>query len=218
MTGDKEAAPQSERTRVKRLPKRGRYHTETIHQILDAGFVCHIGYVIDGQPFVTPTSYWRHGDHVYWHGSHASRMLEQTAGAPVCLTVTHVDGLVLARSGFHHSINYRSVMLLGHARKVEGDADKLRAMEDFIERMYPGRWAQLRPVTREELLATTVVSMPIEEASAKIRTGPPIDDDDDYALPIWAGVVPLRVARGSAEDDGRLVAGVAPPDYVTNKD
>jgi uncharacterized protein len=210
--------PPSERTRVRRLPKRGRYDTETIYQILDAGFVCHIGYVIDSQPFVTPTSYWRHGDHVYWHGSHASRMLEKVADAPVCLTVTHVDGLVLARSGFHHSINYRSVMLLGRARKMQGDADKLRAMEDFIERMYPGRWAQLRPVTREELLATTVVSMPIEEASAKIRTGPPIDDEDDYALPIWAGVVPLSIERGSAEDDGRLVAGVAVPNYFKTKE
>jgi uncharacterized protein len=180
--------PPSERMRVKRLPGRGRYDTETVYQILDAGFVCHIGYVIDGQPFVTPTSYWRHGDRVYWHGSHASRMLEKVVDAPVCLTVTHVDGLVLARSGFHHSINYRSVMLLGRARKVEGDAHKLRAMEDFIERMYPGRWPELRAVTREELLATDVVTMPIEEASAKIRTGPPIDDEDDYALPIWAGV------------------------------
>ncbi len=204
----------STRTRVKRLPKRGHYDAETIYKILDAGFICHVGYVIEGQPYVTPTSYWRRGDHVYWHGSHASRMLKQVAGAPVCLTVTHVDGLVLARSGFHSSINYRSAMLFGTARTVDEEQDKLQALQDFAEHLYPGRWRELRAPTRKELRATTVVTMQIDEASAKIRTGPPIDDDDDYALPIWAGVVPLALTRGKPQDDGRLAAGVTLPRYL----
>jgi hypothetical protein len=204
----------STRTRVKRLPKRGHYDAETIYKILDAGFICHVGYVIEGQPYVTPTSYWRRGGHVYWHGSHASRMLKQVAGAPVCLTVTHVDGLVLARSGFHSSINYRSAMLFGTARTVDAEQDKLQALQDFAEHLYPGRWRELRAPTRKELRATTVVTMQIDEASAKIRTGPPIDDDDDYALPIWAGVVPLALTRGKPQDDGRLAAGVTLPRYL----
>jgi uncharacterized protein len=204
----------SARTRVKRLPKRGHYDAPTIHQILDAGFICHVGYLIDGQPFVTPTSYWRREDHVYWHGSHASRMLKETEGAAVCLTVTHVDGLVLARSGFHSSINYRSAMIFGTAQKVETPAEKLRALEDFSERLYPGRWRELRAPTRKELLATTVLKMQIEEASAKIRTGPPVDDEEDYALPIWAGVVPLALTRGKPQADERLAAGVRLPGYL----
>jgi nitroimidazol reductase NimA-like FMN-containing flavoprotein (pyridoxamine 5'-phosphate oxidase superfamily) len=204
----------TERSRLRRLPKRGHYDSATVNEILDAGFICHIGYVINGRPFVTPTSYWRRDDHVYWHGSHASRMLESVADAPVCLTVTHVDALVLARSGFHSSINYRSAMLFGTAHKVQRAADKLRALEDFAEHLYPGRWRELRPPTRKELLATTVVAMRIDEASAKIRTGPPVDDDDDYQLPIWAGVVPLNFTRGTPQDDGRLVAGVGLPDYL----
>ncbi len=209
-----ESFASSERTRLRRLPKRGHYDRRTIYQILDAGFVCHIGYVIDGRPYVTPTSYWRHGDKVYWHGSHASRMLAEVTDAPVCLTVTHVDALVLARSGFHSSINYRSAMLFGTARKLDGEADKLRALEAFAEHLYRGRWRELRPPTRQELLATTVVEMQIEEASAKIRTGPPADDDTDYALPIWAGIVPLSLTRGTPQDDGRLAAGVEVPGYL----
>lgn len=204
----------TERSRLRRLPKRGHYDSATVYQILDAGFICHIGYVIGDRPFVTPTSYWRRDDRVYWHGSHASRMLESVENAPVCLTVTHVDALVLARSGFHSSINYRSVMLFGTARKVPGETDKLRALEEFSEHLYPGRWRELRPPTREELLATTVVEMQIDEASAKVRTGPPADDDDDYQLPIWAGIVPVSLARGMPQDDGRLVAGVGVPEYL----
>jgi nitroimidazol reductase NimA-like FMN-containing flavoprotein (pyridoxamine 5'-phosphate oxidase superfamily) len=201
----------TERTRVRRLPKRAHYDAETLYRVLDEGFLCHVGYTIKGQPFVTPTAYWREGDHVYWHGSHASRMLASATKAKVCLTVTHVDGLVMARSGFHHSINYRSAMLFGKPRKVEDEDHKLRAMERFIERMYPGRWNALRAVTKKELKATTVLYMPIDEASAKIRTGPPVDDTDDYALPIWAGVIPVRMARGAALDDPKLQAGLKVP-------
>lgn len=206
--------PATETSRVRRLPKRARYDAPTIHAILDAGFICHVGYMIAGQPFVTPTAYWRERDHVYWHGSHASRMLERAANRRVCLTVTHVDGLVLARSAFHHSINYRSVMLFGRPRKVENEEHKQRAMRNFVERMYPGSWDGLRPVTHREFKATTVLHMPIEEASAKIRTGGPLDDTADYAMPIWAGVVPLHVSHGAPQPDPRLAPGLAAPAHV----
>ncbi len=203
-------------TRVKRLPERGRYDRETVHAILDAGFICHLGYVVDGRPVVTPTSYWREGDHVYVHGSAASRMLRTLGGAglPCCLTVTHTDGLVLARSAFHHSINYRSVMLFGTAERVDDEAAKRAALEAFVERLYPGRWATLRPMTDQELKGTTVLRLALEEVSAKVRTGPPQDDDEDYALPIWAGVVPLVTRPGPIEPDPRLLPGVPLPDHV----
>lgn len=206
----------SDKTRVRRLPKRAHYDAETINAILDSGFICHVGYTIAGQPFVTPTAYWREGDHVYWHGSHASRMLDEAANASVCLTVTHVDGLVVARSAFHHSINYRSVMLFGKPHKVEDESHKLRAMQAFVERMYPGQWEGLRPPTRKEIKATTVLRMEIDEASAKVRTGPPIDDEADYALPIWAGVVPIEHSHAAAEPDARLADGLARPRYLSN--
>jgi len=194
---------------VKRLPKRGHYDRATIHAILDAGFVCHVGYAIGGQPYVTPTAYWREGDAVYWHGSSASRMLRTLeTGADCCLTVTHLDGLVLARSAFRHSLNYRSVMLFGKPRKVEDAADKLAKLEAFVERLYPGRWRELRPVSAKELKLTTVLGMDIDEASAKLRTGGPVDDEPDYALPIWAGVIPVHSVTVTAFDDGRLVKGV----------
>jgi uncharacterized protein len=203
-------------TRVKRLPERGRYDRETVHAILDAGFICHVGYVVDGRPVVTPTSYWREGDHVYFHGSAASRMLRTLGGAglPCCLTVTHTDGLVLARSAFHHSINYRSVMLFGTAGLVDEEAGKRAALEAFVERLYPGRWATLRPMTDQELKGTTVLRLALEEVSAKVRTGPPKDEDEDYALPIWAGVVPLVTRPGPIEPDPRLLPGVPLPDHV----
>jgi uncharacterized protein len=204
------------RSRVKRLPKRGVYDLDTVAAILDAGFLCHVGYVIDGDPYVTPTSYWREADHVYWHGSSASRMLRTLeAGTQVCLTVAHIDGLVLARSGFHHSINYRSVMLFGRAHKVDGEAAKERALQNFVERLYPGRWNELRPVNRKELKATTVLHMKIEEGAAKVRTGPPVDDEEDYGLPIWAGVVPVRMQVGCPVPDDRLNAAVAVPAYLS---
>jgi nitroimidazol reductase NimA-like FMN-containing flavoprotein (pyridoxamine 5'-phosphate oxidase superfamily) len=206
----------TEKSRARRLPDRARYDAATIYSILDAGFVCHVGYVIRGEPLVTPTAYWREGDHVYWHGSHASRMLGEAAGHSVCLTVTHVDGLVVARSAFHHSLNYRSVMLFGRPARVEDEADKLGAMQRFVERMYPGQWSGLRPVTNKEMKATTVLHMKIDEASAKIRSGLPKDDPDDYALPIWAGVVPIERVHGVPQPDPRLEAGIDPPDYLAS--
>jgi len=203
-------------TRVKRLPERGRYDRATVHAILDAGFVCHLGYVVNDQPVVIPTSYWRDGDYVYVHGSAASRTLRSLGGAglPCCLTVTHTDGMVLARSAFHHSINYRSVMVFGTAQPVNDEADKRRALEAFVERLYPGRWAMLRPMTGQELKATTVLRIALEEVSAKIRTGPPKDDEEDYDLPIWAGVVPLVTEPGPIEPDPRLQPGLDAPEHV----
>lgn len=205
------------RSRVRRRPKRGHYDRETVYAVLDAGFVCHVGYAIGGQPYVTPTCYWREGDAVYWHGSAASRMLRHLEqGVECCLTVTHVDALVLARSGFNHSINYRSAMLFGRAHKVEQPEEKLAKLEAFVERMFPGRWQGLRPVSRKELRSTTVLGMPIGEASAKIRSGPPHDDEEDYALPIWAGLVPVRQVAGAPADDGRLAAGSARPRNIAD--
>jgi len=199
----------SARSKVKRLPKRGHYDRATIYAILDAGFICHVGYAIGGQPYVTPTAYWREGDAVYWHGSSASRMLRALeTGADCCLTVTHLDGLVLARSAFHHSLNYRSVMLFGTPYKVQDAADKLVKLEAFVERLYPGRWRELRPMNAEELKVTTVLGMHIDEASAKLRTGGPVDDEPDYALPIWAGVIPVHSVAVTAVGDERLLKGV----------
>jgi uncharacterized protein len=203
------------RSRVKRLHKRAHYDRETLYGILDAGFICHVGYAIDGQPYVTPTAYWREGDHVYWHGSAASRMLRHLEqGAECCLTVTHLDALVLARSGFHHSLDYRSAMLFGRAHKVADPDEKLAKLENFVERVAPGRWAGLRPVNKKELKATTLLGMEITEASAKVRAAGVVDDEEDYRLPIWAGVVPVRMVAGAARDDGRLAPGTARPDHL----
>lgn len=196
------------RTRIKRLPKRAHYDRDTVYSILDAGFICHVGYVIDQHPFVTPTAYWREGDALYWHGSSKSRMLVALEKSPrVCLTVMHLDALVVARSGFHKSINYRSVMIFGKPTKVTAPEDKLAKMQAFVERLYPGRWPELRPVNKQELKAVTVLGMHIDEAVAKVRTGPPLDEEEDYALPIWAGVVPIRQVAGEAVDDGRVAPG-----------
>lgn len=203
------------RSRVRRLPKRAGYDAETIYRILDAAFVCHVGYVIDGEPYVTPTAYWREGDHIYWHGSHASRMLETIGkGAPVCLTVTHIDGLVAARSAFHHSINYRSVMLFGRPHRVDDPDAKRAALNAFVERLYPGRTAEIRPPTSKELRATTLVAMTIDEASAKMRSGPPIDDEEDYALPVWAGVIPIEMRMAAPVADPRLKQSTPLPAYL----
>jgi nitroimidazol reductase NimA-like FMN-containing flavoprotein (pyridoxamine 5'-phosphate oxidase superfamily) len=204
------------RTRIKRLPKRARYDRDTVYGILDAGFVCHIGYVIDGHPFVTPTAYWREGDAVYWHGSSKSRMLQTLEKSPrVCLTVTHFDGLVVARSGFHMSVNYRSAMIFGKAYKVAEPQDKLAKMEKFVERVYPGHWKDLRPVNKQELKAMSVFGLHLDEAVAKVRTGGPIDEPEDYALPIWAGVVPVRQVLGEPQDDGRLAPGAPAAPRIT---
>lgn len=196
------------RTRIRRLPKRAHYDRETLYAILDAGFVCHIGYVIDRQPYVTPTAFWREGDAVYWHGSSKSRMLLALEKAPsICLTVTHFDGLVVARSGFHMSVNYRSAMLFGKPYKVVEPEAKLAKMQKFVERVYPGHWPNLRPVSTQELKAMSVFGLHIDEAVAKVRSGGPIDEPEDYSLPIWAGVVPVRQVLGEPADDGRLAPG-----------
>ncbi len=199
------------RTRLRRLHPRGHHDRATIDAILDATPMCHVGYVIDGKPAVTPTFHWRRGDRVYWHGSSASRALRAAEGAEVCLTVSLLDGLVLARSGFHHSANYRSAMIFGRAEKVDDPGEKTAKLRDFIEGLYPGRWEELRPMNAQELKATTVLSLPIEEASAKVRTGPPIDDEADYALPIWAGVLPIRHATDTPDSDPRNLADLTPP-------
>ncbi len=206
----------TERTRVKRSFERGHYDRETVYAILDAGLMCHVGYVIDGQPYVTPTAYWREGDRVYWHGSSASKMLRHLkAGPRVCFTVALMDGLVLARSGFHTSVNYRSVMAFGQAEVVSDEAAKLANLEAMMERIVPGRWGTLKPPTAQELKATTVVSLQLEEVVAKIRRGPPIDEPEDYDLDVWAGVVPTSTVIGQPEDDPDLKSGVTQPDNLS---
>ncbi len=196
------------RTKIRRLPKRGHYDRDTLYAILDAGFVCHLGYVIDRHPYVTPTAFWREGDAVYFHGSSKSKMLLALEKSPeVCLTVTHFDGLVVARSGFHMSVNYRSAMLFGKPYKVTEPEEKIAKMEKFVERVYPGHWRNLRPVNKQELKAMSVFGLHIDEAVAKVRTGGPIDEPEDYQLPIWAGVVPIRQVLGEPTDDGRVAPG-----------
>lgn len=202
----------TERSRLRRNHRRGHFDRTTIDAILDATFQCHVGYVLDGRPMVTPTFQWREGDHVYWHGSSASRFLRHSEGAEVCLTVTLMDGVVLARSAMHHSLNYRSVMLFGPATKVTDPTEKARHLEQFVEAICPGRWATLRPISDQEVKATTILSMPITEGAAKIRTGPPVDDEEDYQLPIWAGVVPLTRSFGVPMPDPRNLPGVEPPE------
>ena len=206
----------TDRTKVKRLPDRGRYDRETIYTILEEAFICHVGFVVDGQPYVIPTGFARIGDDLYIHGSSASRMLRNLSqGIEVCVTVTLIDGLVLARSAFHHSINYRSVVILGRAQLVEDAEEKNRALEAFTEHVIPGRWADVRWPTELELKATSVLKLPIEEASAKIRTGDPKDDEEDYAMDIWAGVLPLSVQPGKPINDSKLSLEVEPPKYAT---
>ncbi len=204
------------RARLRRLSERGSYDRAAIFPILDAGLICHVGYLIDGQPYVTPTCYWRDGDRLYWHGSRASRMVRAVQdGAAVCLTVTHLDGVVFARSGFHSSINYRSVMAFGRAFPVDDPAAKLRALVAFSERIAPGRWPELRPTTKQELKATTVLEMEIEEASAKVRSGPPIDDEDEYDLDVWAGVLPLGMEASAPQAEAHVKPGIGIPAYLS---
>ena len=204
----------SERTRVKRLNKRAKYDAETVHAILDAMPVCYVGYVFKGTPYVTPTLQWREGDHIYWHGSAASRMLETCDEADVCVTVTMIDGMVMARAAFHHSCNYRSVMVMGKAHKVRDATEKERRMKTFTDKLFPGRWDILRPVTAKEMKATTMLSLSLDEASAKVRNGPPGDDEEDYALPIWAGLIPMRTEILAPTADGRNLPGLTLPDHV----
>jgi nitroimidazol reductase NimA-like FMN-containing flavoprotein (pyridoxamine 5'-phosphate oxidase superfamily) len=205
----------TERTKVKRLPARGAYDRETIYSILDEGFICHVGFSVDGQPYVIPTGYARIGDDLYIHGSAASRMLRNLSkGVDICVTVTLVDGLVLARSAFHHSINYRSVVILGKAELVEDREEKDKVLEAFTEHVIPGRWADIRWPNELEMKATSVLKLPIEEASAKIRTGGPKDDDEDYDMNVWAGVLPLSVRTGEPIPDDVLREGLDVPDHV----
>jgi uncharacterized protein len=205
----------TKRTKVQRLPDRGKYDRATVFSILDEGFVCHVGFVVDGQPFVIPTNYARLDETLYLHGSSASRMLRTISdGVQVCVTVTLVDGLVLARAAFHHSVNYRSVVMLGRAALIESAEEKMRALEAFTNHVVPGRWNDVREPTESELKATSVLALPLDEVSAKVRVGPPKDDEADYALPIWAGVLPLQVVPGVPISDPRLMAGLEPPVYL----
>ncbi|HUE83346.1 MAG TPA: pyridoxamine 5'-phosphate oxidase family protein, partial [Pyrinomonadaceae bacterium] len=202
------------RTTIKRLPKRGVYDREEINRILDEGLICHVGFVVDSQPFVIPTGYARIDDQLYIHGSQASRMLRTlSGGVDACVTVTLLDGLVLARSAFHHSMNYRSVVVFGRATVVEGE-EKMRALRCFSEHVLVGRWDDVRQPSKQELQATTVLSMPLSEASAKVRIGPPLDDEEDYELDVWAGVVPLALAAETPVPDPRLRKGLDVPEYA----
>jgi len=202
------------RTTVRRLPKRGHYDRETIAAILDEGLVCHVGFVVDGQPYVIPTIYARSGDRLYLHGSAVSRMLRTLAGGvPVCVTVTLLDGLVLARSVFNHSMNYRSVVVLGTVAALEGK-EKMLALQTIAEHVVPGRWKEARGPSETELKQTLVLSLPLDEASAKVRTGPPEDEEEDYALPHWAGVLPLQLTASPPVADPRLPPGIPLPASV----
>lgn len=203
------------RTRVVREPDRGVYDRETLNSILDEGFLCHIGFVVDGQPYVIPTSYGRDGDVLYVHGSAASRMLRNlTQGIPVCVTVTLLDGLVMARSIFNHSMNYRSVVILGTASLVDDPEEKLKALRALSEHILPKRWDDVRQPNEKELKATSALRIPIEEFSAKVRTGPPIDDEPDYSFPTWAGVIPLEMHSGTPIRDQRCEHEL--PQYLRN--
>jgi nitroimidazol reductase NimA-like FMN-containing flavoprotein (pyridoxamine 5'-phosphate oxidase superfamily) len=208
---------QTERTKLKRLPKRGHFDRETVYGILDEGFICHVGFAPEGRPVVIPTGYARVDDKLYIHGSQASRMLRTLSeGVDACVTVTLIDGLVLARSAFHHSMNYRSVVIFGRATLVEEREEKLAALLALSEHIVRGRWAEVREPNEQELRQTTVLSLALVEASAKIRTGPPLDAEEDYALPVWAGVLPLRLETGEPIDDPRLPEGIDVPEYVLN--
>lgn len=208
----------TERSRLRRSHERGYFDHESIYAVLDAQPMCSVGYVIDGKPYVTPTLQWREGNHVYWHGSSASRALRKSQDAEVCLTVAILDGFVLARSGMHHSVNTRSVMLFGKATKVDDPAEKLTKLGRFVNGLLPGRYETLRPDHAQDLKATMVLGMEITEGSAKIRTGGPIDEDEDYSLPIWAGVIPVHTKIGAPVPDPRNLEGVEVPEHVKNFD
>ena len=209
----------TKRTELRRLPDRGSHDRETIDSILDAGFLAHVGFCLDGQPFVIPTLYGRDGERLYLHGSAASRMLrELETGVAVCVTVTLVDGLVLSRSAFDHSMNYRSIVAFGTARKVVDPEQKVKFLRVISEHLIAGRWAEVRGPSEKELKATMVLEFSIEEASSKVRSGPPLDDESDYGLPVWAGVLPLEIKSRPPIPDDKLVEGITLPDYVRRYD
>lgn len=213
----KDTIEQTSRTKLNRLPKRGVFEREKIYQILDEAFICHVGFLHENQPFVIPTAYGRKDELLYIHGSAASRMMrEMSKGIDVCVTVTLVDGLVLARSAFHHSINYRSVIIFGKAGFVENESEKYEALKIFTEHIIPERWDEIRAPNSKELKATTVLRLPIREASAKIRTGNPVDDEKDYEMNVWAGVLPLKIVSEKPIEDARLKEKINVPDYVLN--
>ena len=207
----------TQRTQIKRLPKRANYETQTIYNILDEALICHIGFTVNNQPYIIPTTYGRVEDKLYIHGSPASRMLRSlNQGIEVCVTVTLLDGLVLARSAFHHSMNYRSVVIFGTATLINNTEEKMEALRAFTEHIIPKRWQEIRQPSKQELQGTMVLSLPLTEASAKVRTGNPVDDETDYDLPVWAGVLPLQMLPGKAIADDRLIEGIEIPDYVQN--
>lgn len=208
----------SPRTRVRRLHEKAAYDRDTIHAILDAMPVAHVGHLIDSFPVVTPTLQWREGDHIYWHGSSASRMTRAATGGPVCVTVTLTDAMVLSRSGLEHSVNYRCVMVMGTAQAVTDPGQKARHLETMMEQMFPGRWPQLRPMTAQELKATAILSLPLTEASAKVSDAAPGDSDPDADKdwPVWAGNLPITLTTGAPRPSPDLAPGVATPDHVTN--
>jgi len=213
------AFPKTARNKVKRLPERGHYDAATIYPIVDAALICHVGFVIDGQPFVIPTLHARQGDTILLHGAKGSRLLRHIqAGGEVCITITLIDGIVLARSVFHHSINYRSVVLFGTGTVIADDQARLQALEAFTERLIPGRWHDARQPNALELKQTTIVAVPIASASAKLRRGPPGDETEDLDLPVWAGILPLRQIAGTPLADPQLRPGVALPDYIRDFD
>lgn len=204
---------QTDRTTLKRIPKRGDYKKDVIYKILDEGFICHIGFVINGSPCVIPTGYARQGDRLIFHGSTASRMMRSLSeGIDVCITVTLIDGIVLARSAFHHSFNYRSVVMFGRVTLITDKEEKMSALEAFTEHIMPGRWSEVRIPNEQELKATSVLALPLTEVSAKVRTGQPIDDEEDYQLPVWAGVLPLQLASRELIADERNIGDI--PDYL----
>jgi len=208
---------QTSRTKLKRIPKRGNFERETINKILDEAFVCHVGFCVGGQPFVIPTSFARVRDRLVIHGSAASRMMRNLSDEiEVCVTVTLIDGLVLARSAFHHSMNYRSVVVFGKAKIISDEREKYEALKAFTEHIVPNRWAEVRSPNANELKGTTVLSLPLTEASAKIRTGGPVDDEEDYELDVWAGVLPLTLTTGAPVSDERLKDGIVVPPNVLN--
>jgi uncharacterized protein len=207
----------TERTKLKRIPKRGNFERASVYRILDEAFVCHVGFIVNNQPFVIPTSFARTGDRLVIHGSAASRMMRNLSEEiDVCVTVTLIDGLVLARSAFHHSMNYRSVVVFGKAKIITGEREKYEALKAFTEHLVPHRWSSIRPPTKNELKGTTVLELPLTEASAKIRAGGPVDDEEDYALGVWAGVLPLDLTAGAPVPDERLKDGIAAPPNILN--
>jgi uncharacterized protein len=211
-----ELFPVTDRTRVVREANRAVYDRDVIYKILDEAFVCHVGFASEGQPFVIPTMFARVGDHIYFHGSSASRMLRGlSAGLPVCVTVTLLDGLVLARSVFNHSMNYRSVSALGQATLIDDPVEKLRALQAFTEKLIPGRWKEARQPNEKELKATSILKLPLREVSAKVRVGGVEDDTEDYSFPVWAGIIPLRLVADAPERDERCDPAIPTPEYAT---